>query len=266
MILRDLETAERRERRGFRWRGREVSRIEALSDAVFGFAITLLVVSLEVPRTAEELLQAMRGMVSFGACFAMLFLVWHHQYRFFRRYGLEDGVTMVLNAVLLFVVLFFVYPLKFLWGHMIGRLLGDPAYILGDDGITRIPIIARGDWPSLMLVFSTGYVAVFLVFALLHVHALRKRDALRLDTLELYDTRDNVREAMLNASIGMASIVIVLIGGADYTGFSGVIYWLVGPAMGVHGWLSGRGRTRLIAALAAQPTPNAAPAGAVLSG
>jgi hypothetical protein len=34
---------------GFRWRGRDVTRIEALSDAVFGFAITLLVVSLEVP-------------------------------------------------------------------------------------------------------------------------------------------------------------------------------------------------------------------------
>ncbi len=34
----------------FRLRGLEVSRIEALSDAVFGFAITLLVVSLEVPR------------------------------------------------------------------------------------------------------------------------------------------------------------------------------------------------------------------------
>ena len=35
----------------FRWRGHEVSRIEALNDAVFAFAITLLVVSLEVPKT-----------------------------------------------------------------------------------------------------------------------------------------------------------------------------------------------------------------------
>ena len=42
---------------GFRWRGLEMHRIEGFSDAVLAFAVTLLVVSLEVPHTFGELLE-----------------------------------------------------------------------------------------------------------------------------------------------------------------------------------------------------------------
>jgi len=76
--------------RKLRLRGREVSRIEALSDAVFGFAITLLVVTLQAPQTFDALMEMMRGFVAFAVCFAMPVLVWYQQYKFFRRYGLND--------------------------------------------------------------------------------------------------------------------------------------------------------------------------------
>ena len=95
-------------------RTREVSRIEGFSDAVFGFAITLLVVSLEVPKTYHELMQVVRGFPAFAVCFALLFQVWWRHYRFFRNYDLEDGYIVALTGILLFVVLFFVYPLKFM--------------------------------------------------------------------------------------------------------------------------------------------------------
>src|SRR5437879_6705404 len=89
----------------FRWRSHEVSRTEGLSDAVFGFAITLLVVSLEVPRTFAELMYAMRGFGAFAISFTLLFIVWYNQYKFFRRYNLQDNITILLNGILLFVVL-----------------------------------------------------------------------------------------------------------------------------------------------------------------
>ena len=38
----------------FRERGTEILRIEALSDAVFAFSVSLLVVSLEVPQTSAN--------------------------------------------------------------------------------------------------------------------------------------------------------------------------------------------------------------------
>ena len=61
---------------GFRIRGAEVSRIERFSDAVFGFAVTLLVVSLQVPLTFDNLVGVLRGLPAFAVWFALL--VWIH--------------------------------------------------------------------------------------------------------------------------------------------------------------------------------------------
>src|SRR5438477_4198919 len=85
----------------FRWRSHEISRIEGLSDAVFAFAVTLLVVSLEVPKTLAELMTAMRGFGAFAIYFTLLFIVWFNQYKFFRRYGLQNNFTVIFNGVLL---------------------------------------------------------------------------------------------------------------------------------------------------------------------
>jgi hypothetical protein len=71
-------------------------------NVVFGFAITPLVVSLEVPHRFNELMNVMRGFLPFAACFAQFILIWFTHYRFSRRYGLEDAYTVLLNVVLLF--------------------------------------------------------------------------------------------------------------------------------------------------------------------
>src|ERR1700744_343122 len=104
---------------GFHWRGLEITRFEGLSDAVFGFAVTLLIVSLEVPKTFSELEATLHGFFAFAICFVLLMLIWFQQYIFFRRYGLQDTWTIVLNAALLFMVLFYIYPLKFLFNLLV---------------------------------------------------------------------------------------------------------------------------------------------------
>src|SRR5437588_12711946 len=87
----------------------------------------MLVVSIEVPKTYGELMQTMRSFGAFAISFTLLFIVWFNQYKFFRRYGLQDNVTMVLNGILLFVVLFYVYPLKFVFTLIVNLFSGGGA-------------------------------------------------------------------------------------------------------------------------------------------
>jgi Endosomal/lysosomal potassium channel TMEM175 len=229
----------------FRWRSEEISRIEGLSDAVFGFAITLLVVSLEVPKTFNELALAMSGFGAFAISFGLLFLVWYNQHKFFRRYGLQDPVTIVLNAVLLFVVLFYVYPLKFLFSFLISKVSGGHGEVRLPNGNVESMLENEGQMGSLMLIFGVGYLAIFAVFVLLHIHAYRRREQLELNSLERFDTISSIQESGLNCGIALVSMSLVWFGGSRYSGLAGMAYMLTGAVMAIHGFIMGAKRKRI---------------------
>jgi uncharacterized membrane protein len=234
----------------FRWRGGEVTRIEGFTDAVFAFAITLLVVSLEVPATFAELMQAMRGFPAFAVCFWILMSIWYNHYLFFRRYGIQDGYSLVLNAVLIFLVLFYVYPLKFLWTTVFGGIFGIST---GRLHAGAGPIIGAGDVTVLFLVYNVGFMAVWSDFALLYLHALRRRSILQLDPVEVLHTKESLYAFLVNISVALLSSLVAVAGGARLTWLAGSCYFLIGPARTVLGRRMGAARRRL---LAAQNTPS----------
>lgn len=227
----------------FRWRGGEVSRLEGLSDAVFAFALTLLVVSLEVPRTFDDLMNTIRNFPAFAVCFALLINVWYYHYKFFRRYGLEDFLTIVLNAVLLFIVLFYVYPLKFVFSNLIDPLFGLDHAVIAADG-TRQPAIGSGQFRPLMLFYSSGVAMICSLLIVMHLHAYRRRADLELDSLECYLTRGSISAQIVSLAIAGVSILLAAVGGAAVP-WSGLIYFLMGPAHFINGYLWGRGAEKL---------------------
>jgi uncharacterized membrane protein len=231
------------EKEGFSWRGEEVSRIEGFSDAVFGFAVTLLVVSLEVPNTFDELLATMRGFFAFAICFWLLVAVWFEQYKFFRRYGLEDSLTMRLNAVLLFIVLFYVYPLKFLFTLLVDQLLGYNTIVEPSSGAI-VEEIEPGQLPLLMVIYGAGFVAVQLVFFVLYLRAYALRDALGLKAHERSVTREEMQGFLLATGVGLTSIVIAVLGGKEAASLAGYAYLLLFPLLMANGYLMGRRRKR----------------------
>jgi uncharacterized membrane protein len=230
---------------GFRLRGLgEVSRIEALSDGVIAFAVTLLVVSLEVPRTFDELLVTMRGFLAFAITFGMLFHVWFVQYRFFRRYGLNDNFVIWMTALLLFVVLFYVYPLKFVWTLLAGAVLGLDTSVRAPGGAAE-PAVRAGQIPTMLAVYGAGFAAVFLIFALLYWHAYRRRAALDLNELETFDTRTSLQENVLMTLVGLLSVALAVLGGPRHAFLSGMTYWLIAPLLFAHGTLRDRRRRKV---------------------
>jgi uncharacterized membrane protein len=211
---------------GFRWRAGEITRLEAFCDVVFGFAITLLVVSLEVPHSYSELIADMRGFLPFAACFAQLVMIWRTHYRFSRRYGLEDPYTVFLNVVLLFLVLFYVYPLKFVFTLLFAELGGG-----GLEGQ-----IGWHEGSVLMRIYAAGFAAVFLLFTLLYTHAYRLRKELGLNPVESAQTRSSLQENLLLALVGIGSFLIAI----KSPQWAGWFYCVIGPALWLHGEISGK--------------------------
>lgn len=215
-------------------RGREVSRIEGFSDAVFGFALTLLVVSLEVPSSFEGLKQILSGFVAFAATFALMCWIWFEHYAFFRKFDAEDPLSILLNCVLLFLVLFFVYPLKFVFSMVIPALLG-----FG-------PPLALTEWDArlMMWVYSAGFAAMMLVFAMLYWNQYRRRTVFNLSAEQAFAARTGARTHMLSVAVGLTSIALALTVPIHWIWIAGVVYVLQGPLHWRNGVLIERARLK----------------------
>jgi uncharacterized membrane protein len=208
----------------FRWRAGDITRLEAFSDVVFGFALTLLVVSLEVPRTYAELIAVMRGFVPFAVCFAQLVMIWRAHYQFSRRYGFEDPYTVFLNIVLLFLVLFYVYPLKFVFTMLFDQITGHSV------AMTYV------EASLLMRIYAGGFAAVFGLFALMYARAFKFRHALGLNEMEILQTRLTLQQNVIMAAIGIISFLLAI----RYPNWAGFWFFIIGPALGIHGTIYGR--------------------------
>ena len=225
-------------------RYREVSRLEGFSDAVFGFALTLLVVSLETPKDFAALKNMVSGFLPFALMFAMVVWIWYEHNVFFRRYGLQDAWTVFLNAVLLFVVLFYVYPLRFLTTALVGQLGGMPdgTYASFDDM----------DGSLLMILYSTGVLLIFGAFLLLYRHAWQQRRSLELSALEEVQLRYRARAHGLSAGLAVSSLILVWLLPRQ-PAWAGMIYGLMGPLHAWNGYRGGAAQAKLQAAVPASP-------------
>jgi uncharacterized membrane protein len=204
----------------------DVTRIEAFSDAVFGFAITLLVVSLEVPDSFDELLRIMRGLPVFAVSFAILLMIWQEHHSLFKRFPSSDGVTIWLNGALLFVVVSYIYPLKF----MFAWIIGPGGWRIGPGGaFERVDQMV-----SMMLLYGSGFAAIFLIFATMYWRAARRAT----DAATRREAQILIGHSFVYVFVAGLSMAMARYGGAYFGNFagglSGMTYGLLGPLQAVY--------------------------------
>ena len=242
----------------FRFRGLDNTRVEALSDGVFALAIALLLISSEVPSTFSELRLFLKNFFPFAATISILTLIWYQHYIFFVRYGLKDANIVALNTLLLFLVLFFVYPLKFLFQVLFDLF---KALFTNDQAALELlftEVINANDAPTLMIIYGVGSGLVFLTMALMYYVALKRKDSLELTPTEQFDTRSNIYTNLCMASIPVASAAIAYFeiggGGGNTFTISGMFYMSYMFVMPLYGYLRGRSKKKFVNALKTEKT------------
>lgn len=224
----------------FNYRGLDQTRIETFSDAVFAVAFTLVVLSSTVPETFDQLRRSIHDIIPSFICIVLIVVIWYQHYVFFLRYGLQNTKTVTINTFLLFMVLIYIYPLKFLARFLVelysGLIFGMPDNFMDDFGGN----MNSDNMTLLMTAYGAGATLIFLAMTWLYRHAYNKREELGLSEYEIFSTKVSLWQNLLMSSIPFISTIIAFLHpfghGALNFGTAGFIYMLYPPVMMAFGY------------------------------
>jgi uncharacterized membrane protein len=227
-------------------RKHRISRLEEFSDAVFGFALTLLVITASVPRSYIDLMRLLQGIPAFACCFALLVWMWHEHDAFFERYPLRDATTTVLNSALLFTVLLYIYPLKFMFDSFMFQVFG----LQSSSPVTQMSLreLARAS-----VIYGLGFFILMSLFSLLYLHAYRRRLELGLTELGAFDARVLAGHHFVSASVGLFAMLFALYAPLQLAFLSPSSFALMGPGHWWYGRWTERRRNAFIARTDGRP-------------
>jgi uncharacterized membrane protein len=189
------------------------NRLEALSDGVFAFAATLMVVNIGSTTSITSFKDELPNFISFGVSFFVMMAIWKVHYNFFRRTNHIDNWIIALNMILLFTVLFYIFPVRSLLNTGFGG--------------ERIGI---DEFSNIFQLYSIGFSLIFLSFSLLYFRAFKK-DTENIKNLKLLFY---ARHFFIFIIVGVFSFLLAKFQFGLKFGVPGFVYAFLGPLCYFH--------------------------------
>src|SRR5881227_1680216 len=226
--------------RGFRLRGMEMTRLETFIDAAFAFAISMLVIAAQqIPDNIQALLAAFKNVPTFVCSIAVLGIFWRGHWLWSRRYGLEDGVSILISWAMIVTILIFIYPLKAIFGAM---------WNLISSGQVGQPFSLHTTEPQVRTIFAIyalGLIAISAEVLLLYLRAWQLREPLRLNVRERLMTRGELSGWSIPVGVGMISLLFSFTLPIEQIAWCGWVYFLMAIILRVH-WFWHRRRLKAV--------------------
>src|SRR5213595_2733059 len=205
---------------GFRLRGMEMTRLETFIDAAFAFAISMLVIAAQqIPDNIQALLAAFKNVPTFVCSIAVLGIYWRGHWLWSRRYGLEDGVSILISWAMIVTILIFIYPLKAIFGAMwffiSSGQVGQPFSLHTTEAQER----------TIFAIYALGLIAISAEILLLNLRAWQLREPLRLNAWERLMTRGELTGWSIPVSVGIVALIFALTLPAEQVQWSGWVYF-----------------------------------------
>lgn len=191
------------------------SRIEALSDGVFAFAATLMVVQVGSSTESISFAKELPNFISFAASFFIMMALWKIHYNFFRRTNLVDNWIIALNMILLFTVLFYIFPVKSLL-----------------DSLLKKELMSINEFSELFQLYSIGFSVMFGSLSLMYFRAYKKDKKIKNPFILLFYTR----HFLIFVLVGLFSALLAKLQIGLKYGLPGIVYMSLGILCFAHSY------------------------------
>lgn len=184
-----------------RYRGAINTRLNSLTDAVFGIALALLIFNVSDADSFKDLLSFAKSFPALLISIFFIYIIWKEHVSFSVLYGIHGLKLQFLNIIFTSLIIFYVYPLRFLTKLLTNILFNFDIELK----------IEANEIPNLMIFYGIITLAIYVTLYFFYTVVLLQRKELELNEYELFHTKKHRNRMLIMAIVPFISLSISFI-------------------------------------------------------